>query len=150
MPGPLPKYTIVLSQDQEKELEHISQSYTLPFWEVQRSKILLLAHRQPYWNNNRIAKETGASCSTVRQWRLRWTNDKTIALSSNILDIFAVQKPVPISKCKKHSNQATFYTSLDNAPAGNRIAYSFFRTFPCHSPLKLFTNLFPVANKLSK
>jgi hypothetical protein len=41
MPEPLPKYTIVLSQDQEKELEHISQSYTLPFWEVQRSKILL-------------------------------------------------------------------------------------------------------------
>jgi transposase len=78
MPGPLPKYTIVLSQDQEKELQHISQSYTLPFWEVQRSKILLLAHRQPHWKNNRIAKEIGASCSTVKQWRLRWTNDKTI------------------------------------------------------------------------
>ena len=61
MPGPLPKYTIVLSQDQEKELQHISQSYALPFWEVQRSKILLLAHRQPHWNNNRIAKEIGAS-----------------------------------------------------------------------------------------
>ena len=27
MPGPLPKYTIILTKDQEKELEHISYRF---------------------------------------------------------------------------------------------------------------------------
>ena len=78
MPGPLPKYTIILTADQEKELEHISQSYTLPHWKVQRAQILILAHRQPNWSNIRIAREVNASCSTVKHWRKRWTSDKTI------------------------------------------------------------------------
>jgi len=59
-------------------LEHISQSYTLPHWKVQRSQILLLAHNQPIWSNSRIAEEVNASCSTVKHWRRRWANDKTI------------------------------------------------------------------------
>jgi transposase len=78
MPGPLLKYTIILTEDQEKEMEHISQSYTLPHWKVQRAQILLLAHRHPNWSNNRIAEEVNASCSTVKHWRRRWASDKTI------------------------------------------------------------------------
>ncbi len=78
MPGPLPKYTIEMTGDQEKELEHISQSYTLPHWKVQRAQILLMAHRQPNWSNSRIAREVNASCSTVKHWRRRWARDKTI------------------------------------------------------------------------
>ena len=78
MPGPLPKYTIEMTEDQEKELEHISESYTLPHWKVQRAQILLLAHRHPNWSNVRIAREVNTSCSTVKHWRRRWSSDKTI------------------------------------------------------------------------
>lgn len=78
MPGPLPKYTIILTEDQEKELGHISESYTLPHWKVQRAQILLLAHRHPNWSNIRIAREVNASCSTVKHWRRRWASDKAI------------------------------------------------------------------------
>ena len=78
MPGPLPKYTIIMTGDQEKELEHMSQSYTLRHWKVQRAQILVLAHKQPGWSNSRIAREVNASCSTVRHWRRRWASDRTI------------------------------------------------------------------------
>lgn len=78
MPGLLPKYTINLTQDQEKELQHISQSYTLPHWKVQRAQILILAHKQPDWSNIRIAKEVCASRPTVKLWRRRWVDNKII------------------------------------------------------------------------
>lgn len=78
MPGPLPKYTIEMTEDQEKELEHTSQSYTLPHWKVQRAQILTMAHRQANWSNSRIARGVNTSCSTVKHWRRRWASDKTI------------------------------------------------------------------------
>ena len=78
MPGPLPKYTVMLTQNQEKELEHISQSYTLPHWKVQRAQILTMAHKQPSWSNSRIAREVNVSCSTVKHCRRRWASGKTI------------------------------------------------------------------------
>lgn len=78
MPGPLPKYRIILTEDQEKELVHISQSYTLPHWKVQRAQILLTVHRNPTWSNSRIAREVNVSCSTVKHWRRRWANDNTM------------------------------------------------------------------------
>ena len=78
MPGPLPKYTVEMTGDQEKELERISQSYTLPHWKVQRAQILILAHRHPNWSNSTIARGVNASCSTVKHWRRRWAIDKTI------------------------------------------------------------------------
>jgi len=78
MPGSLPKYTIILTVDQEKELVHITQSYTLPHWQVQRSQILLLAFSQPDLSNIRIAEETCASLTTVKYWRQKWCEDKTL------------------------------------------------------------------------
>jgi transposase len=78
MPGPLPKYTIILTGDQEKELVHITQSYTLPHWQVQRSQILLLAFGQPDMSNTRISKEINASLTTVKYWRQKWCEDGTL------------------------------------------------------------------------
>jgi hypothetical protein len=46
MPGPLPKYPITLTLEQERHLQQLSSSYTAPFAEVQRARILLLAHQQ--------------------------------------------------------------------------------------------------------
>ena len=47
MPGPLPKYPITLTPEQEARLQSLSTCYTAPFAEVQRARILLLAHQQP-------------------------------------------------------------------------------------------------------
>src|SRR5215831_15557198 len=45
MPGPLPQYPIQLTPEQEGHLQHLSTSYTAPFAEVPRARILLLAHQ---------------------------------------------------------------------------------------------------------
>ncbi|MBM3212403.1 helix-turn-helix domain-containing protein [Candidatus Poribacteria bacterium] len=78
MPGPLPKYTIILTEDQKKELIHITRSYTFPHWQVQRSQILLIAFRQPGLSNTRISKEINASLTTVKYWRRKWCEDGTL------------------------------------------------------------------------
>lgn len=72
MPGPLPKYAINLTAEQESQLQHISSCYTMPFAEVQRARILLLAHQHPDWRNTEIAREVGCSVNTVKLWRERW------------------------------------------------------------------------------
>jgi transposase len=72
MPGPLPKYPIKLTPEQEAHLQQRSTCYTAPFAEVQRARMLLLAHHHPDWRNADIARQVGARAETVRQWRRRW------------------------------------------------------------------------------
>lgn len=72
MPGPLPKYPITLTPEQEARLQHLSTCYTAPFAEVQRARLLLLAHHHPDWRNADIADQAGCTPETVRQWRRRW------------------------------------------------------------------------------
>jgi hypothetical protein len=47
MPGPLSKYPIELTPEQERHLQQLSGSYTASFAEVQRARLLLLAHQHP-------------------------------------------------------------------------------------------------------
>jgi len=70
MPRLKPKYQIELTPEQVRELTHISQSYTLPYCEVQRAKILLLAHAGH--SNAEIARRADCRQQTVRNWRQRW------------------------------------------------------------------------------
>lgn len=72
MPGPLPKYPIQLTPEQEVHLQHLSTCYTAPFAAVQRARILLLAHQQPTWWNADIARRVGCCVNTVKRWRQRW------------------------------------------------------------------------------
>lgn len=72
MPGPLPKYPIDLSSQQQASLLHLSSSYTAPFAEVLRARILLLAHHHPHLSNAEIARRLACSVSTVKLWRKRW------------------------------------------------------------------------------
>ena len=72
MPGPLPKYPIKLTPEQEARLQHLSTCYSAPFAEVQRARLLLLAHHHPDWRNADIADHVGCTPETVRQWRRRW------------------------------------------------------------------------------
>jgi DDE superfamily endonuclease/homeodomain-containing protein len=72
MPGPLPQYPIKLTPEQEARLQHLRTCYTAPFAEVQRARLLLLAHHHPDWRNADIAHQVGCTPETVRQWRRRW------------------------------------------------------------------------------
>jgi transposase len=73
MPGPQPQYRVSLTAEQVADFTHVSMSYTLPYLEVQRARVLLSAHHHPEWNNIQIAREVGCHTSTVREWRRRFT-----------------------------------------------------------------------------
>src|SRR5215813_13864961 len=72
MPGPLPKYPIILTPEQEESLQHLSTCYTAPYAAVQRARILLLAHQHPTWRNVEIARRVDCCVNTVKHWRRRW------------------------------------------------------------------------------
>jgi DDE superfamily endonuclease len=72
MPGPLPKYPIQLTPEQERHLQQLSSCYTAPFADVQRARILLLAHQHPTWQNEKIARRVGCCVNTVKHGRQRW------------------------------------------------------------------------------
>jgi hypothetical protein len=57
--GPLPKYPITLTPEQEARLQSLSTCYTVPYAEVQRARLLLLAHHHPTWCNAAIARQVG-------------------------------------------------------------------------------------------
>lgn len=70
MPRLEPKYRIELTSEQVRELMHISQSYTRPYYEVQRARILLRAHAG--LSTVEIARRSDCCEQTVRNWRQRW------------------------------------------------------------------------------
>lgn len=74
MPGPRPKYQVELTESQVKEFSELSRCYTAPFGEVQRARILLLAHRNPEMSNAAIARETKPSSN--RFWCKYLIEDK--------------------------------------------------------------------------
>jgi transposase len=77
MSGPYPKYAITLTPEQERQLEHLSACYLVPFAIVQRAQIILCAFRPLEWRNPMIAQRLGCSVSTVKRWRRRWqTTDR--------------------------------------------------------------------------
>src|SRR5467141_1983424 len=78
MPGPLPKYPIQLTPEQEVHLQQLSTCYTAPFAEVQRARILLLAHQQPTWRNAEIARQVGCCVNTVKHWRQCWPQTDSV------------------------------------------------------------------------
>jgi len=78
MAGPRAKYGVELNEKQEKELQQLSGSYQAPWAEVQRARILLLAHQQPKLSNSEIGKQVGVSLDMVKQWRKRWQQNKEI------------------------------------------------------------------------
>jgi transposase len=72
MPGPRPKYAIMLTPEQEVRLQHLSTCYMAPFAIVQRAQIVLGAFQHPEWSNTTLAQRLGCSVTTVKRWRRRW------------------------------------------------------------------------------
>lgn len=77
MPGPQSKYPIHLSEAQVAQLTRLSLSYSAPFGEVQRARILCLAHHHPQWTNTQIARQVGCCRDTVTVWRKRGCQEPT-------------------------------------------------------------------------
>jgi transposase len=78
MPGPLPKYPVHLTPEQAVHLQQLSTCYTAPFAEVQRARILLLAHQHPTRRNAEIARQVGCCVQTVKHWRQRWQQTASV------------------------------------------------------------------------
>lgn len=63
-------YRIELSADERRELEHRVRSYTLPYFQVVRAQIVLLA--ADGWRNDQIAEYLHTGRDVVSQWRKRF------------------------------------------------------------------------------
>ena len=78
MPGPLPKYPIQLTPEQERALQQLSACSTAPFAEVQRARMLLRARQHPTWQHVEIARQVGCCVNTVKRWRQRWQQTDSV------------------------------------------------------------------------
>lgn len=78
MRGPKPKYPVKLTTEEERELRRLVRSRKGPQGLVKRARILLAAHDHPEWSNQQIAREVGCSDRTVRKWRRRWAERRSI------------------------------------------------------------------------
>ena len=78
MRGPKPKYSIELTTEEEQELRKLANSHTAPYAKVIRARILLAAYDHPEWSNQQIAQKVGCVRRTVRKWRRRWVERKSI------------------------------------------------------------------------
>jgi transposase len=76
MPRLKPKYQIELTPEQVLELTKTTQTYTALYCEVQRAKILLLAHARH--SNAEIARRADCCVQTVRNWRKRWPERQSL------------------------------------------------------------------------
>jgi DNA-binding NarL/FixJ family response regulator len=63
-------YTIVLSADEAKELSRRASKYTLPYFEVLRAKMILLAAQG--LDNDEIALRLNTRREVVSMWRKRF------------------------------------------------------------------------------
>jgi hypothetical protein len=63
-------FSIVLTQDEEREIRHRAAKYTLPYFQVFRAKIVLLAAQN--LPNDLIAARLNTRREVVSQWRKRF------------------------------------------------------------------------------
>ena len=66
-------FRIELSLEQRIELEHRARSYTAPYWQVVRAKVVLMAADGVA--NNEIAARLGTSAQVVHRWRKRFSEE---------------------------------------------------------------------------
>lgn len=77
MPGHSP-YRIELSDEERDLLESVARSYTLPYWQVVRAQMVLLAARG--LRNDQIAARLNCRREVVSQWRKRFFEQRLTGL----------------------------------------------------------------------
>ena len=71
-------YEIVLSSAEEQELTRLAAKYTLPYFQVLRAKMILLAAQG--LSNDEIAVRLGSRREVVSMWRKRFFEDRLAGL----------------------------------------------------------------------
>jgi len=71
-------YVITLSRQEREALEARARKYTLPYFEVLRAKMILLAAEG--WDNDEIAAALSVGRDVVSLWRKRFFHDRLAGL----------------------------------------------------------------------
>lgn len=71
-------YSIVLTEDEERELQRRAGKYTLPYFEVLRAKMVLMAAQG--MANDDIARALATRREVVSQWRKRFFEQRLAGL----------------------------------------------------------------------
>lgn len=71
-------YRIELSDEERDLLESVARSYTLPYWQVVRAQMVLLAARG--LRNDQIAARLNCRREVVSQWRKRFFEQRLTGL----------------------------------------------------------------------
>ena len=71
-------YLVVLSDEERRVLQHRARRYTLPYCEVVRARIVLLAARG--FRNDEIAARLDTRREVVSKWRKRFCEDRLAGL----------------------------------------------------------------------
>ena len=74
-------FSIVLSAAEERELRRRAAKYTLPYFEVLRAKMILLAAEG--CSNDQIAARLDARREVVSMWRKRFFDDRLAGLEEH-------------------------------------------------------------------
>ena len=78
MRGPKPTNPIELTTEEEQALRALVKARNSPQGKVVRARILLAAFDHPEWSNQQIAQEARCTDWTVRKWRKRWVEKRSI------------------------------------------------------------------------
>jgi transposase-like protein/transposase len=78
MRGPKPKHPIVLTTEERANLEQLVKSRKTAQGQVLRGRIILNAADHPDWTNLQVAQTVGCTARTVRKWRRRWVESKSL------------------------------------------------------------------------
>jgi hypothetical protein len=71
-------YGIELTEDERAELESLARSYTLPYWQVTRAQMVLMA--ADGMRNDEIAARLRCGREVVSQWRKRFFEQRLAGL----------------------------------------------------------------------
>ncbi len=71
-------YRIELSDEEREALESLARSYTLPYWQVVRAQMVLLAAQG--LGNDQIAARLNCRREVVSQWRKRFFEARVAGL----------------------------------------------------------------------
>lgn len=67
-------YTVILTEDEQRHLQHAAGRYTAPYCDVIRAKIVLLAAEGI--QNNEIARRLDLPRQVVSKWRKRFVHER--------------------------------------------------------------------------
>ena len=73
MPGPIPSFCPVFSEDFLRQARSAVRRKTVSHQSVQRYQLALVVHEYPHLPHEQAGQRVGLSGRQVRRWRKRWT-----------------------------------------------------------------------------